>query len=402
LDSTRDDFKLAEDLLQQAQAKDSTDAEVWAAIAQLDEWYSLRGWDESDERREAAQNAAQRALRLDPLSFEARLAQTWLLDDSGREGAEKEQLLRPLLKERPNDQRVLRSLANTVDRQGRVDEGVGLLEKSASMPGGDPLALYDKSMNLWFVGRVAEAEKAMNAAIAQRPFSGALLMSVWYQTALHGDLAAAQATLDRIPPVDLQEDRAAFFGYYVEYLRRDTDAALARLRAVPRDWLNDNWYRGPKGRLIGDALHLGGRFDAAATEWRAALKLVDDRLAADPTSPMLLINRTRLLADLGERQEAERQFSVLLQMGGIDPMGAVPVLPWVTEICVALDRKTEAIQQIAIGLKSQRHSVFYTAATLRLDPTWDPLRSQPAFQNLIAEAQALEQADSIPPSAKAP
>ena len=316
LDATRDDFKLAEDLLAQAEAKDATDPEVWAAVAQLDQWYSLRGWDSSNARREAARTAAQRALRLDPQSFEVQLAQTGLLSDFGHEGAEKEKLLRQLRQERPRDQRVLRNLAITMDRQGQVDAASALLDESAELPGGDPLALYDKSLNLWFVGRTAEAEAALRASIAQKPFAGALLISSWYQTILHGDLAGARATFDRIPSVDLQEDRAAFFGYYVEYLHRDTDAALARLNAVPRDWLRDAWYSGPKSELMGNALHSGGRGDAAATEWRGALKLVDSRLETDPANRGLLIHRSLLLANLGERAEAGRQFSVLLQMGG--------------------------------------------------------------------------------------
>jgi tetratricopeptide (TPR) repeat protein len=402
LDATRDDFTLAEDLLVQAEAKDATDPEVWAAAAQLDQWYSLRGWDTSDARHEAARTAAQRALALDPQSFEVRLAQTGLLGDSGHEGVEKEKLLRQLREERPRDQRVLRSLATTMDRQGQVDEADALLDESAALPGGDPLALYDKSLNLWFVGRTAEAEAAIRAAIAQKPFAGALLISSWYQTVLHGDLAGARATLDQIPSIDFQEDRAAFFGYYVEYLRRDTDAALARLNAVPRDWLRDAWHSGPKSELLGDALHHGGRGDAAVTEWRAALKLVDSRLETDPADRGLLINRSLLLADLGERAEAERQFSVLLQMRGIDPAGVVWVPRWVTENCIALDRKAEAIQQIANSLKSERYAVDYTTAILRLDPTFDSLRGEPAFQKLILEAEAMEQASSHPPSVKAP
>jgi tetratricopeptide (TPR) repeat protein len=394
LDGTRNDYALASEYLKRAVEKDGDDAEVWAAVAQLDSLYEVRGWDLSDARRDSARTAAQRALRLDPQSSEVQLAQAGLLRNTGSEGTEKEKLLRQLRQKRPDDQRILRMLATTVDRLGRIDEACALDDESAALPGGDALALYAKSQNLWFVGRTAEADAAMRAAIAQKPFAGALLMSVWYQTLLHGDLAGAEATLDRIPAAELEEDRGAFFAFYVDYLRRDVDKAIARLRTVPRDWLNDFWYRGPRNKLIGDALHLGGREDAAVAMWRAALKLVEDRLAAAPTNSNLLYNRTVLLASLGEREEAQRQFSLLLQMAGVDPAGASPVPAWATSVCVSLGRKAEAIQQIAIGLKHQRHAVDYTAATLRLDPEWDPLRGEPAFAQLIAEAQAQEKSDA--------
>jgi len=398
LDSTRDDYKLAEELLEQAKAKDPTDAEVWAAIAQLDGWYAARGWDASDARKDAQRTAARRALQFNPQSFEVRLAQANLLDDTGQQGAEKEKQLRLLRQEKPRDQRVLRALAITVDRLGRVDEAEALNNESAALPGGDPLALYDKSLDYWFVGRTADAEAALRAAIAQKPFAGALLISVWYQTILHGNLAGARGTLDQVPTAVLQDDRGAFFAYYVDYLRRDADGAIARLKVVPRDWLLDNWYYGPKSRLIGDALRLAGRTAAARVEWREALKQVDERLAAHPNNNRLRYNRILLLASLGDRDEAEREFSIALQLSGIDPAGAAPVPRWVTEVCVAVGRKSEAIGQLKNGLKQARHAVDFTAANLRQDPEWDPLRSEPGFQKIIAEAEAVETPRALPPA----
>jgi tetratricopeptide (TPR) repeat protein len=389
LDSNRDDFKLAAEMLAQAKARDSTDAEVWAAEAQLDERYIIRGWDGSDERREAARAATQRAQRLDPQSFEVRFAQAQLLAYTGREGTERERILRGLYREQPADHRVLRELGSTVERQERTDEGIVFMDEAAALPGGDPLALYNKSLAFWFVGRTAEAEAAMRAAIAQKPFTGALLMNAWYAMILHGDLAGARATLDRMNPAEL-EDRGCFFAYFLHMLAREPDAALACLAALPRDWLNDNWYRGPKGRLIGNALQLAGRPEAAAAEWRAALKLVEARLATDPTNGALLYNQVLLLARLGEREEAARQFAVLLQMFGFDLTRDTYMPPWVADTCVLLGRKDDAIRLIAHSLEQKRHAVDYTAAILRLDPVLDPLRGEPEFQRLIAEADMIE------------
>lgn len=395
-DASRDDYKLAEDLLAQAKAKDPNDAEVWAAIAQLDGMYAARGWDVSDARRDAQQTATRRALRFDPQSFEARFAQAVLLGNGGHEGEEKTKLLRQLRQERPHDRRVLRALATTLGRRGQLEEAIALDDESAALPGGDPLALYNKSLSLWFAGRTAAAEAAMRAAIAQRPFSGALLMIVWYQTVLHGDLAGARATLDQIPAESLREDRGAFFAYYVDYLRRDADAAIGRLWGVPRDWINDSWYSGPKSELVGRALHVAGRADAAVEQWREALKLVEARLAASPDNVRLHYNRMWLLASLGEREEAEREFSLLLQINGIDPARATMVPFWVTEACVVLGRKAEAIRWLTTGLQQKGHAVDFTSFTLRLDPEWDPLRSEPAFQKLITAAEAQENAEGTP------
>ncbi|WP_164975986.1 toll/interleukin-1 receptor domain-containing protein [Oleiharenicola lentus] len=393
LDTTRDDCALAEDLLKQALAKDPADSEAWAATSHLHAYVLLRRWDNSDVRRESARQAAQRAVRLDAQSFEARLAYAFMLGDTEAEGAEKERLLRSLRGEQPKDQRLLRALAQTLNRLGRIDEATTLLDESAALPGGDALALYDKSLNFWFAGRTVEAEAAIQASLAQRPFTGAQLIAAWYAVDLHGDLAGARALLARIPPAEMQEDRAAFFAYYVEKLARQPDAAIARLQAVPRDWLDDAWYRGPKARLVGDVLHAARRPAAAAGEWRLALRQVDERLEANPTEAGLLIHRAQLLARLGEKQEALRLLGTLSERYSIDPVGDVPV--WVTNLNSWLGRKQDALAQISRALKSDRRAVNYTAASLRLDPSFDPLREEPGFAALIAEADRIEQAAAL-------
>ena len=390
LESTRDHYRLAEELMAQAKAKDATDAEVCAAEAQLHQRFIQRNWDTSDARREAARAATQDAIGLDPQSFEARFAVANSLGNTERESEDKERQLQALRRERPSEQRVLRALASVMDRQGRLDEAFAIDAESASLPGGDPLALYNQSVSCWFSGRTAEAEIAMQASLAQQPFTGALLMSAWYRIALHGDLDGARALLNRIAPTQMVEDRAAFFAYYVELLARQPDAAIARLKAVPRDWLEDGWFRGPKSQLIGDALQVAGRGEAAAVEWRVALGVVERRLATNSSAVNLHFRRCSLLATLGRREAAEREFALLLELAGIDLAAPKPVPVWVTQCCVLLGRKTEAIQQLALGLKQPRHAVDYTAAVLRLDPGWEPLRGEPEFAPLIAAAEASE------------
>jgi TolB-like protein/Flp pilus assembly protein TadD len=393
LDGTRDDYKLAEELMAQAKAKDGLDAEVCAAEAQLHERFLQRGWDTSDARREAARAAAQRAIRLDPRSFEARLAQAGLLAYTGSEGEEKVRQLRELRRERPTDQRVLRTLGTGLDRLGRLDEAVATLDESAALPGGDPLALYTKSQIYWWAGRTAEAEAAIEASIAQKPFTSALLMSVWYKARLRGDLDGARALLNRINPAEMVEDRACWFAYYVEWLARRPDAAIAHLAVVPRDWLNDNFHRGPKAALVGDAQQLAGRPDVAALEWRAALKLVDQRLAASPNDWRLLSQRVGLLTRLGQGEEAEHSLGVLTQLLGSEPDVTAFAL---SRVYTLLGRKAEAIAQISAGLKRGKRAVQFTAADLRLNPDWDPLRRDPAFTAVIAEAEAIEKAVANP------
>ena len=394
LDETKDDLKLAEELLKQAITKDRSDAEVWAAYAQLHQRFRGRGWDLSDERREQAREATQLALRLDPQSFEARFAQAAGLMIGGvREMAEKEAALRALLRERPSDQRVLRALGallrNVPDRH---EEANRIYEQSAALPGGDPLALYDKAMNLWFDGRASEAERALGAAIAQRSFAGARLMELFFALSLRGDRDRAYALLQGISQSEMEDTRACIFAYLVHRYRNEPDLALAAIRASPRDWLDDFSYRGPRDLLVGDALVQAGRPDAAAVEWRAALKVTEARLATSPNDLTALGSRLTLFALLGDTAEARKLLPTVRQMVRADQSGVlVPV--WFSRAYLALGERTEAMRQIAVLLSSKLHAVYLTAADLRFNPIWAPLRGDLEFARLIAEADRVEQAD---------
>ena len=395
LDATRDDYRLAEELI--AQAKDTTDPEVSATEAHIHLSFIQRGWDLSDARRESARAALQRALRLDPRSFEARFAQARLLNTTGPDGEESERQLRELHRERPADGRVLRGLAEIVGHLGRIDESAVLAQEAAAAPGGNPLALYNLSQAYWFAGRVAEAEAMIEASLAQRVFTGALLMNVWYKAAIRGDISQARGLIERVNPAELLEDRAAYFAYVTETFGRNPDKAIARLQAVPRDWLEDSWYRGPKGLLVGNAHQFAGRPEAARIEWEAALKLVEQRLAERPKHTRLLSARVQLLAHLGRRDEAEQRLPELRQIAGMDSSGARFGMQSLTDSFIALGRKSEAIREIrSVIANSPRWFGAYGSTQLRLDPAYDPLRGEPAFAALVAEVEARERSTTGP------
>ncbi|HVS54170.1 MAG TPA: toll/interleukin-1 receptor domain-containing protein [Opitutaceae bacterium] len=386
LDATRDDYALAEDWLKQAAAKDPNDAEVCAATAQLLALYNLRGFDVSDARREAARAAAQRAARLDPSSFEARFAQLMLLSDADPAAREpKERGLRELHGERPHDQRVLRTLAEMLDRNDRLDEAIPLQNESAALPGGDPLALYNQAWGCWFAGRAEAAEAALQASLAQRPFSSSLLARAYFALLLHGDLEGARRAIEQVPPAALAEDRGAVTAFLVYFWRREPEAALASLARVPRDWFDDSFYRGPKAELSGDVLASAGRADAAAVEWRAALKLVEAQVETNSNRAALLRHRAYLLAALDEPEKAAEALRAWEQITGATYTARSPMSRALVEVYLKLGRRREVIEQLRLILASPNWlAAHMTLDRLKLEPTWDPLRAEPEFAKLLA------------------
>ena len=223
MDVVREDLALAEDYCQRALKLDSTDGEVWAIYSQVDSVYVYRGWDTTLERREQTRVMAERAIRLAPDSVQARLAQAGAWSAFGVNSAETEKILRDIVKEQPDNKTALKFLAITVLKRGALDECLALNERSASLPGGDPLALYNSARYLWQRSRQAEAYATLQRSLAQKPFSSSLVLRTIMEMVWHGDLATAEETLQQIPESLQLEDRANYTaGLLRFYQRRET------------------------------------------------------------------------------------------------------------------------------------------------------------------------------------
>jgi len=383
LEATREDFELAEDYCQRALKLDSGDGEVWATYSQLNSAFGYRGWDTSPERREQTRVMAERAIRLAPMSVEAKLAQAGAWAAFGVNRPETEKLLREVVQERPRDQVALRFLAVTVLNRGGLDECLALNERSAALPGGDPLALYNSARYLWQRNRQAEAYTTLQRSLAQKPFSSSLVLKMLLEIMWRGDLAAAEAALQQIPQSAQLEDRANYSAGLVRFYQRRAGAALEAWGAFPRDYYNDFQYDGPKGLLIGLADELDHREAAARIEWRTALQAVEKRIAATPNNSVPYYYKAYLLACLGEKVAAEETLHTFEQLAGAN----------------YTNEKRMPIEGALIYARLGRfddifaHFPDYNVARLRIDPRFEALRADPRFEAALAKSPS-------PPAAK--
>ena len=167
--------------------------------------------------------------------------------------------------------------------------------------------------------------------------------------------------------------------YAVYYGARQTDKLLDYLQGLPRDWINAPEFNGPTALLIGNAHLQAGREDAARLEWRAALKLVESRLAAHPTNPLLEDWKGVLLGKLEEYAEAEKCMKLAVDMNGeqIYDMGDILAL-----------KIAEGKFDDAMDMLEQHPDLGGPAAHLRYWPVYDALRGNPRFIALLARADA--------------
>jgi TolB-like protein len=375
IEATREDFLLAEEYCQRALKLDPDEAEAWAAYSQVHSAFGYRGWDTSAQRREQTRVTAERAMRLAPRAVNARLAQAGAWATFGINREEREKLLREVVAEQPDHQEALRFLAVTVlAKPNGLEEALAINERSAAMPGGDPLALFNNARYLWQRGRPAEGYATLQRALAQQKFVSAVILKMVMEINWRGDVAAAEETLRQLPQSVLQEDRANHIAGMIRYYQRDAAGALEIWRAFPRDYHVDFIYEGPKGLLVGLAYELDHREAAARTEWRAALRVVEERIAAAPTKANSYYNQALLLACLGEKAAAEEATRTYEQLAEIKLGPRQPMPLGLARLYARLGRLDEILAHPPLEIP-----------VLRIAPQFEALRADPRFQEMLRE-----------------
>ena len=176
LNATRENYQLAEDLVQKALVLDAGDASSWALAATISGQMIFRNYDVTPRRLELVRNQAERATRLDPQSLEAGVAMVYALTAS-REFDEAWSRLQPLLQRAPNDRATLRQAAAVARRSGREKEAADMVARLEALPGGDPIGLFAEAHYLSNRGQFGESGIILDRLLATAP--ARLVYSLW-------------------------------------------------------------------------------------------------------------------------------------------------------------------------------------------------------------------------------
>ena len=317
----RAELDAATEYYQRAVALDPTDADVWALGSQIDTWYVAENIDSSAERRESARTKATKALNLSPHSYEARLAQAVYLvrgegfDTPSSFAAEAEKQLRELLREKPDEPHALLALGHLLRNSHRVDDASLVFDRLAKNPSWTATATNAKAWMMFRIGRRDEAVEIVARSVKARPFSGNVRLQGYLAMGWLGDLELAKAALDQMPAGDFREDSGTYFAVNVYWYRREAEQMLRVLNTAPREWVSSFSFTGPKDYWVGVAQQMAGNQEAAAVAWQAGLRLVEQKLAANPSSAELQALKGQLLVRLGERAAAEKAFKLAEHLG---------------------------------------------------------------------------------------
>ena len=379
-------LKQSEQLYERAIALDPNFALAIARYSQLESWI-VHTFDGTAERRSKARALAERALQLQPELPEAHLALgfSYYYGENNFDAAlnEFEIAQRGL----PNESEVYLALGAIQRRQGKWPESIANLEKAISLNPKDTWALQNLSFNYQMLRDFRKANETIDRALALNPTAfEPLETKAKFALFENGDFTVAEKAFDAIrslPLTNEQKLKATYARANVFVLERKYTDGLREAESLPDDQIEIF-----PGALWSKYFFIGfarkALQDEAGARWAflRAKTAAEDQLKRTPDSEDAHIQLAKALAFLGEKDRAiaEARRASDLRPESKDAFGGPEITEGLAEVHAVLRDNDRAIE-ILDRLLGKPSGV--TVQGLKVNPIWDPLRSDPRFQALI-------------------
>jgi TolB-like protein/Flp pilus assembly protein TadD len=350
---------------------------------------SAATYDTTDGRREQARVEAEIALRRRPRLGEAReaLASYWMLKGDAAKAIEELGLALDAI---PNSADLRVALGSALLQAGRLDEAVAEFDRAMRLdPGNLNAALAAATTNNW-LRRREEAMRAFDHAIALAPEDHAIRMIKGHAylrwKGIPDTLAAA---MERIPTDWDPSGMATYARYTVLSVQRRYADGLAMLDRSRSELSRDVFVYQPTSLMRAQLYEALGNQKLARTNFATARSVLQDSVDAHPTDPYIRLALGLAYAGLGRTSEALREARQAMELAPIARGsenatvvmgGAVEVFAKAGEIDAALE-----LLELLFSMPAGRTA---SVALLRVWPGFDPLRSDPRFEELLTRFAA--------------
>jgi TolB-like protein/Flp pilus assembly protein TadD len=351
------------------------------------------GYDRSRERLAKTKLAVDSALRLQPDLGDARLALAYYYYYGYRDYELARTELAIAQQAIPNDSEVWDAAGAIDRRQGRWDEAVPNLEKARELDPRNSSPLWNLAETYACLGRYEDAERIFGDAVAFHP-EGHLfaLAKAAVRLRAKGEIEPLRTALRKVPKEFDPGGSVTIIALQITFIDRDYAEGARVLAGSRYERFNDAgvggpaavfdgctlpkaWYEGLVARGQGDLKAAEGAFASAQTIIEADLAQWRDD--------------AKTIAVLGVLHAMRGQKDQAIEMG----RRAVELLPMskdafdgplmATKLALIYAQTGEI--DLALELLGDLVKVPNgpTPGTLRVEPDWDPLRSDPRFGKLI-------------------
>jgi serine/threonine-protein kinase len=344
------------------------------------------GFDHTPKRRDQALAALKQAERISPEAGEVHLQKADYAYHGFRDYETARTELELARKSLPNSTRLYTTIAAVDRRQARWDEAVRNFDRAVEL---DPRAfntLSEAAYTYAALRRYARATQLIEQAVVvspKDPFVRIALAETPYLE--RADTSPFRTQLNKIL-AEGNDVASHVAGYFVEcaLAERDHGAAILGLDLIPPEgtvdshydisWLR-NWHVGLVARCFNDN---DAAKNAFASARRVAAKTVSEQPDYAPAWTILgLID-----AGLGQKSDAiaEGKHACELLPLSKDAWDGVGLVSYLALIYAWVGEKGLALDQLQIAASAPNGLTY---GELKLDPSWDSLRGDPRFENIV-------------------
>jgi TolB-like protein/Tfp pilus assembly protein PilF len=368
---------------------------AWARLSRVDALLYFNRVDATPAARgDAAKSALENAQKLEPNSPETLLAlgyyQYWVLRDYGIAKI----TFSRVRKMAPSSSEVPNALALITRREGQWDESTAYFEQALVLDPHNLGVIMDAGWTYTMVRQFPTALKLFDRALDITPNNPNVMAAKANIYQAHRNLQEAARFLSGINEQTPSEEA---FGIKITQLRleRNYGEAVRLLQArLAQFHFASQFDKGNDQVALAFMQRLAGDTGAAKVTAEQARKTLEQLYTGQPDSPLFAGCLSQVYAVLGEKDSALKlaERAIMLYPSAKDAVRGPTFEENLALIQAIFGENSRAISALAQLLQTPHYSFFYyntriSPALLRLDPTWDPLRADPAFQKLCEEKQ---------------
>jgi serine/threonine protein kinase/cytochrome c-type biogenesis protein CcmH/NrfG len=372
---------------------DPSFATAWARLSRSHAFLSFTRDDPTRAvEGEAANHALKNARKLEPNSPETLLAlgyyQYWTLWDYGAARMTFEHVIKLL----PASSEVLQALGRIAQREGHWDQSVAYHEKALALDPRNVELLMDASWTYTMLRQFPATLKLYDRALDITPNNPDVMAFKAGVYQAQGNMQEAARLLAQINELSPGET----LGIKIEQLRLERNYKEA-IRLLQTRLAQFHFGSQSEKAFVQVELALtqraAGDMAGAKVTAEEAHNTIEQFYRNQPSNVFLAILISQALAIKGEKDLAlkEAQRAIKLSLDAKDAVTGPGPQERLALIQTIVGENVGAVSTLTHLLQTPYSAWIYetpiTPALLRLDPLWDPLRSDPRFQNLCEEKQ---------------
>lgn len=367
------------------------------AYAQLSRAHLLMYWfyyDRSDARLALGKQAVDRALELDPDLPEAHLAlgQHYYHGKLDYDRALEQFAIGQKIQ--PNNSGLLSYIGYVQRRQDKFEQALANFKKASKLNPLSHISAWDVGTTSMYLRKYPEVEHYFDQAILLAPdLSFAYYCKAWLHLCWEGSTEKAREILEEalqsirsaeIPRIfNLLVNIDVFDGNYQEALDR---LSLKSQDIDNQDYIDDLEYFIPNALLYARIYGYMNQKELEKANYESARSILESEIQQRPEHARFHSALGFAYAGLGRKENATWEGNLAVEMLPVnkDAMRGPYRVEDLARIYVMVGEFDAAIDRLEYLLDIPG---MMSIPLLRLDPTWDPLRSHPRFKKLIEEGK---------------